>query len=252
MASCRVRELARARTIPQLRAAGLDPIVFLSPCNPAGPEQNRIVALEAMRHANTLGLPTLYVEDDIDVDQMLFPWALRLAERLDAVTYLYLNDEHARLQAHFGPIVTRAIMKREMITRGAYAIRQRAALFGTQCVMIPARLLPTMVDVLIDNEERREREPWDGRLHTWLRRHQEERVFSILPHPVQHRQDRTGRPETSRVMRSLSYGLSWTDAVDMEFIDEWHEHRKYAAVSRTKESIVAAFVNRRKASRDQQ
>ena len=253
MGSCRVRELARARTIPQLRAAGLDPIVFLSPCDPAGPEQNRLVALEAMQHAAALGHATLYVEDDIDVDPILFPWALDLAERLDAVTYLYLNDQPARLRFHFGNDVTNTIMERGMLTRGAYAIRTRAALFGTQAVMIPARLLGTMVDILEDTSVKSPRQPWDGRLHTWLKRHPEERVFSILPHPVQHRQDRTGRQETRTVMRSMSYGMSWTDAIGMEFVDDWHDHtRKYQPVLRTKESIVRAFVERRMKQRDQQ
>lgn len=253
MGSCRVRELARSRTIPQLRGAGLDPIVFLSPCDPAGPEQNRLVALEAMRHAAAIGLPTLYVEDDIDVDPILFPWALELATRLDAVTYLYLNDAPARLRLHFGNEVTQAIMDGGMLTRGAYAIRTRAALFGTQAVMIPSRLLSAMVEILEDTSGRSWRQPWDGRLHTWLKRHHEERVFSILPHPVQHRQDRTGRMESRTVMRSMSYGMSWTDAIGMEFVDDWHDHtRKYQPVLRTKESIVAAFVNRRLKQRDQQ
>ena len=144
-----------------------------------------------MRHAASIGLPTLYVEDDIDVDAILFPWAINLAERLDAVTYLYLNDAPARLRLHFGNEVTQTITERGMLTRGAYAIRTRAALFGTQAVLIPARLLPTMVELLEDTSGRSWRQPWDGRLHIWLRKHLQERVFSILPHPVQHRQDRT-------------------------------------------------------------
>lgn len=252
MGSCRVRELARARTIPQLRAAGLDPIVFLSPCDPAGPEQNRLVALDAMRHAATIGLPTLYVEDDIDVDAILFPWALQLAARLDAVTYLYLNDQPTRLRLHFGNDVTRTITEGGLLTRGAYAIRTRAALFGTQAVMIPSRLLGTMVDILEDTTSSRSwRQPWDGRLHIWLRKNLQERVFSILPHPVQHRQDRTGRHETRTVMRSLSYGMSWTNAIDMEFIDDWHQ-QTHQPRALTKEMIVQAFVSRRVKQRDQQ
>ncbi len=252
MGSCRVRELARARTLPQLHAAGLNPIVFLSPCDPAGPEQNRLVALDAMRHATGIGLPTLYVEDDIDVDPVLFPWAIDLAERLDAVTYLYLNDQPTRLRLHFGNDVTQTITEGGMLTRGAYAIRTRAALFGTQAVLIPARLLGTMVELLEDTTSSRSwRQPWDGRLHLWLRKNPQERVFSILPHPVQHRQDRTGRNETRTVMRSMSFGMSWTNAIGMEFVDDWHQQVNQPRTL-TKEAIVAAFVSRRVRQREQQ
>ena len=253
MASCRVRETARARTIPQLRQAGLDPLVFLSPCDPAGPQQNRIVAHEALTHAATKRLPTLYVEDDIDIDQQLFRWALDLAVRLDAVTYLYLNDTPARMREHFGREIERSITNEEAIVRGAYAIRERAALFGTQCVLIPARLLDTMVSILEFDSGLRRRMPWDGRLHTWLREHRDERVFSILPHPIQHRQDRTGRTEATKVMRSMSYGMRWHDPHDaIEYIDNWAEGTKYRPVLRTRASIAEAFIARRQRQRDEQ
>jgi hypothetical protein len=253
MGSCRVRETARARTIPQLRQAGLDPIVFLSPCTPAGPEQNRAIAYEAITHAIGKNLPTLYVEDDIDIDQQLFPWALDLAVRLDAVTYLYLNDTPARMREHFGREIERSITNEEGIIRGAYAVRERAALFGTQCVLIPARLLGAMQRILEFDSGLRRRMPWDGRLHTWLREHRDERVFSILPHPIQHRQDRTGRTEATKVMRSMSYGMRWTDPHDaIEFVDDWAEGPKYRPVLRTRASIAEAFVMRRQRQRDEQ
>lgn len=253
MASCRVRETARARTIPQLRQAGLDPIVFLSPCDPAGPEQNRAIAYEAITHAIGKNLPTLYVEDDIDIDQALFPWALDLAVRLDAVTYLYLNDTPARMREHFGREVERSITNEESVIRGAYAIRERAALFGTQCVLIPARLLGTMQAILEFDSGLRRRMPWDGRLHTWLRENRDERVFSILPHPIQHRQDRTGRTAATKVMRSMSFGMRWFDPLDgQEFIDDWAEGPKYRPVLRSRASIAEAFVMRRQKAREQQ
>jgi hypothetical protein len=246
MGSCRVRETARARTIPQLRAAGLDPLIFLSPCDPAGPEQNRAVAHAAITHATALNQPTLYVEDDIDLDPLLFRWALDLAVRVDAVTYLYLNDTPARLREHFGREIERSITNEETIVRGAYAIRERAALFGTQAVVIPARLLPTMSSILEPDAGARRRMPWDGRLHTWLREHRDERTFSILPHPVQHRQDRTGREPSTRVMKSMSFGMRWVNPTEgTHYVDDWLEQRRRAAVTRTRESITLAFTSRR-------
>jgi hypothetical protein len=252
MASCRVREVARSRTIPQLRTAGLEPVVFLSPCDPAGPEQNRAVALEAMRHAATVGAPALYVEDDIDVDPLLFRWSVDLAARLDAVTYLYLNDSPARLREHFGREVAATVENRGVLVRGAYAVRERAALFGTQCVLIPVRLLGAMVGILEESGTRAKRMPWDGRLHTWLRANRNEPVFVTLPHPVQHRQDRTGRTASTRVIRSFSYGQPWVDAVDEPFVDAWHDDRRYQPVQRTRESIALAFTSRRQRQRDHQ
>jgi len=251
MASCAVRESARAVTLPQLRNAGLDVSVFYSPCNPAGPEQNRAFALEAISFAEKMGKPTLYVEDDIDLDFSSFAWAVSLAVRLDAVTYLYLNDSPARLREHFGRGVAAKIEQRESLLRGAYAIRERAALFGTQCVLIPARLLPTMTRILLDDDVRNRRSPWDGRLHSWLRANREEPVYSILPHPVQHRQDRTGRSSATRVMKSMSFGLpSSKEPQEEDFIDSWQSSNRYRPVLRTRESIAQAFTKRRLEQRD--
>jgi len=221
MSSCEVRTTARQLTIPQFGSVGIDVKVFTSPCNPAGFLQNRIVALQAMEYASPIGKPTLYIEDDIDLDARSFVWSLELALSLDSVVYLYLNDQPTRLRFHFGSETAEKISRRIPIVRGAYKIRQRAALFGTQCVLIPARLTRQMTQIL---EAERGSSPWDGVLHLWLRKNPQERVFSILPHPVQHRQDRTGRDPAKIPMKSLSFGMPWKDHESLSpWVDSWGE-----------------------------
>lgn len=210
MISCRVREVARSLTIPQLVAHGFVPRVFLSACEPAGPEGNRAIAHEAFTWAATQNASVLFVEDDVDVAPE-FARCVRVAESTNAVTYLYLNDSPGRLAQHHGRDMARFITAREPIDRAAYFLRRRSALFGTQCVFIPERLVPTMVEILERPHTTPGGEPFDGRLHLWARRTRDEPVMVLLPHPVQHRADRTGRAGTSRVMRSLSFGLPVTN-----------------------------------------
>jgi hypothetical protein len=206
MISCVQRTAGRALTIPQLTAAGYPPRVFLSPCDPAGPEGNLSVSLQAVEWAATMNAPMLFVEDDIDLAPD-FPWHVQRAIELDAVTYLYLNDSPKRLRAHFGDQLAHRILAGEQIDRREYEIQKRFALFGTQCVVIPQRLVPDMVGVLREPREGSP-SPWDGRLHLWAKAHPEERVFVMMPHPVQHREDRTGRGPARHPMRSLSFGLA--------------------------------------------
>lgn len=206
--SCVQRADNRRATLAQLEAFGLAPVVVESPCAPAGPHGNAAAALRAGEVALATPGAWLFCEDDIDLAPD-FSWHLQEALELDAVTYLYLNDSPTRLRLHHGRPLANAILQQRAIERGAYRVLQRAALFGTQCVLIPERLKAKMVE-LLRAEHRSERgDPFDGRLHTWLRSVPDEDVFVMLPHPVQHRQDRTGREWTERVMRSLSFGIPY-------------------------------------------
>jgi hypothetical protein len=219
MISCAVRTAARAVTVPQLEAAGFTPRVFLSPCEPAGPEGNREVAHRALSWSAAQGGDTLFVEDDIDLAPD-FAWCVNLARQAGDLAYLYLNDAPGRLIQHHGRALARDILNGAPIRRGAHLVQRRSALFGTQCVFIPARLVPVMVDALEAPHSPMGRgEPFDGRLHLWARRTPAEAVRVILPHPVQHRKDRTGRDDTAREMRSYSYGLPITNP-DEVFIEQ--------------------------------
>lgn len=246
MSSCAQREAARALTIPQLREVGLDPMVFLSPCSPAGPEQNRANALAALSWAQRQGGPVLFVEDDIDLAPD-FAWHVRVAAELDALTYLYLNDTPGRLRAHHGQAVADAILAGHPLPRGAYAVQRRAALFGTQAVVLPEWLVPDLVERLGATNAK---EPFDGELFLWARAHKHKPVYVMLPHPVQHRQDRTGREPTDRVMRSASFPLARVPAGDPVVVshnsaaadlEAWREARAFAMAAR-----MERFANRKR------
>jgi len=210
---------ARALTVPQLERAGFAPRVFLSACAPAGPEGNREVSHRALAWAARQGGDTLFVEDDIDLAAD-FAWCVDLARQAGDLAYLYLNDAPGRLVQHHGRPLARDVLKRVPIRRGAHLVQRRSALFGTQCVFIPARLAAEMVRILEAPHSPGGRgEPFDGRLHLWARRNPAEAVRVILPHPVQHRKDRTGREGTMREMRSYSFGLPITNP-DEVFIEQ--------------------------------
>lgn len=206
MISCIQREAARAATVPQFEALGLTPRVFTSPCAPAGPRGNLEVSRRVVAWAAKVGGHLLFIEDDIDLAPD-FIWHLEQAIELDSVTYLYLNDTVSRMKLQLGSDLSRQIVRQRPIERGPRHIKRPVALFGTQCVFIPERLIPRTLEV-VDQPERHadSPEPFDGKLHIWLSKDASEKVYTTIPHPVQHRQDRTAREETSRVMRSLSFG----------------------------------------------
>lgn len=212
MVTCKQRTEARAITLPQFHALGYHPIVFESACEPASIQQLNETATKAIKYAADAGTHMLYIEDDIDLNPELFPWAIELCKQIDSVTYLYLNDFTYRLRPHYGPKVRTLIEKKKPIPRGAYEIKERLALFGTQCVFIPARLMPAMVNVIENDDPKQYMNPWDGRLLEWTRAARREKIYSILTHPVQHRQDITAWESRKRnVMRSMSYASEWID-----------------------------------------
>lgn len=213
MVTCKQRTEARSITLPQFHAVGLRPIVFESACEPASVMQLNETAERAIRFAARVGEGMLYIEDDIDLNPELFLWAVDKCESLNAVTYFYLNDFNYCITQHYGSELVKAIKNKESIRRDAYPIHQRFKLYGTQCVFIPARLLPTMIQVVSQYDRRRPHDnAWDNRLQQWLIKNQKEKVFTILPHPVQHRQAIAGWEDRWRnEMRSMSYDLPWHD-----------------------------------------
>lgn len=103
MLSCEPRHAARALTLPQLRAAGLEPRAFLDDCTPR-PERpeigNKWIGAEALRWAG--GEDVLIVEDDIDLAPD-FPAALELARATGEIAYLYVHEEAERMRGSTAP-----------------------------------------------------------------------------------------------------------------------------------------------------
>jgi hypothetical protein len=198
--SCAQRETARAQTIPQLEAAGLEVTVFLDACDPVGKGGNGGVGLRAIQHARTLGGPVLLVEDDIDLAPD-FPYFLDAALPLGALTYFYLHDRPDRMKLHYGSELTDHILAGKPMPRNLVKVKAPVMLFGTQCVLIPPQLLSFIEAQLVTHPT-----AFDGNVQravdktSWP-------VLVALPHPVQHRHDRTARAEDGKVKRSMSYDL---------------------------------------------
>lgn len=198
MLSCAQRREARAQTIPQLEAAGLSVTVFLDACDPV--TNNGAIGLQAIRYARTLGGPVLVVEDDIDLAPD-FPYFLEAALPTGAVTYFYLHDRRDRMRMHYGDRLTAAIEARQPLPRKLHRVLVPRYLFGTQAVLLPEALLPTIEAQLVEH-----RDAFDGNVQRAITRTSWP-VLVALPHPVQHRHDRTARTADNRVKKSLSYDL---------------------------------------------
>lgn len=208
MISCMQRVERRNATRQQLVDAGVPGVtVALHPCKPGSPAGTNEAARLALEVAPT-DRPLLFLEDDLRLAPD-FNWHLTRAMRLDAITYLYLNDSAARLNAHHGPGLARAITERRPIDRGPRRLLRPAACFGTQAVVIPGRLVDTIRNLAHEPGFA----PFDSRLQRWLQHHHpHEPVYTSLPHPVQHLNERLGKsdsePKAERL--SMSYGLPTT------------------------------------------
>lgn len=203
MVSCAQRSAARALTIPQLEAAGVRVTVLLDDC--AEPVQtppgNGPIGLKAIQHAIAQGWSSvLIVEDDIDLAPD-FPIFLSAAIESGAAVYLYLNDRESRMRDILGPELTKSILAREPQQRRLVKARRYAGLFGAQAVLLPAEILPT-----VERWQAAKGDSFDGNILRALT-HKQFPTFVAIPHPVQHRHDRTARTEDDRVKRSLSFDL---------------------------------------------
>src|SRR5690606_36269587 len=203
MVSCAQREAARQLTIPQLEAAGVRVTVLLDDCTPPvqTPPGNGPIGLRAVRHAITAGWShVLIVEDDIDLAPD-FPMFLQAAIESGAAVYLYLNDHESRMRDILGTELTRSILAREAQQRQLVRARRYAGLFGAQAVLLPAAILPT-----VEQWQAAKGDSFDGNILRALM-HKQFPTLVAIPHPVQHRHDRTARPPDERLKKSRSYAL---------------------------------------------
>lgn len=203
MISLTARHAAREATLPQLHAAGIHPTVILDDGD--GQSGNGAVGLRAVQHARSANTDwTLILEDDIDLAPDFPAFLTHAQSRDEAVTYFYLNDRPDRLKRLLGDAAAESILRREPQRRRLHPARSYGGLFGTQCVLIPNSLLP-----VIERSQARHLDAFDGNV---MRAAMSVRtpVLIAIPHPVQHRHDRTGREPDDRAKRSLSYPLART------------------------------------------
>jgi hypothetical protein len=184
MISCRGRRDERELTLGYFHQAGIGVKVFESPCDPPSTGGIMTIALEAMRWAARQEGDVLFLEDDLLLDTDLLRVALLEATECDSITYLYLNDTPSRMRTHYGTRLAGLITAGAPIAPGVRSVADPRALFGTQCVFIPARFVAPLVDYCEGVQ--------NGRLafDTALLRFIQSGAASaavFLPHPVQHR-----------------------------------------------------------------
>lgn len=203
MVSCQQRSAARRLTIPQLEAAGVRVTVMLDECVPPvrTPPGNGPIGLKAVRHAIAAGWErVLIVEDDIDLAPD-FPMFLSAAIEAGAATYFYLNDRRDRLVDILGPELAASVMRGEALPRQLVRARRYAGLFGAQCVLLPREILHA-----VERWQAARGDSFDGNILRALT-HKQFPTLVAVPHPVQHRHDRTARTDDTRLKKSFSFAL---------------------------------------------
>lgn len=233
------RRATRELTLTNLKAVGLDPVVSLNtptehnaaiadqerehleqrgyrvwvtgdPTKGYGGRNNMLGGQPAFYEALETGSDLLYCEDDIDLAPD-FLWFLDEARAVrDAVTYFYTHDGRGdkQLGARYGLHVWRALKRcmyyREPFEpRGLYRARDTTKLNSGQAIFFPHEVLTLLpldelnhshsaVDMWTQNRVTRAGVP----------------ILVALPHPVQHRHDRTGRqPSANPNKTSQSFDL---------------------------------------------
>lgn len=203
MLSCHQRAAARAQTIPQLAAAGLEPVVFLDQCNPVKRWNydvgNKRIGAKALTWALASDCShVLVVEDDIDLAPD-FPQALELAAATDVVAYLYINEERSRMVSIYGQPLARNLLAKQPTPLSLTRARDYVGLFGTQAVLLPRDVAVAVLEYIP-----KVRKAFDAALWTLLSDRRLP-VNVVTPNVVQHRHDRTARKPDASVKRSLSF-----------------------------------------------
>jgi len=202
MISCAQREHARAQTIPQLARQGLEPLVFLSPCNPASHLGNAAVARRALEFAALLNAPTLFCEDDIDLAPD-FGWFIDHADP-QRITFLFMSEltqgrKPNRAVALYGPDVAEEAFSGRPMRRRFVQARHWNGLWGTQCLLLPRRAVSDLADDL-----QKPYASFDEHLRAYLERTRQKAMVA-LPNPVQHRGVRVAREGPGCGYRSYTY-----------------------------------------------
>ena len=232
------RRATRERTLTQLKAAGLNPVVSLNtpteanaaiaederarleslgyrvwitgdPTRGYGGRNNIAGGRPAFFEALDTGADLLYCEDDIDLAPD-FLWYLDEARAVrDAVTYLYCHDGRGdkQLGNRYGHTIWRALKRcmyyREPFPPGLYRVRDTTKLNSGQAIVFPHEVLHLLpLDEL--NHSHSAVDMWTQSRVTKVG----VPILVALPHPVQHRHDRTGRqPSVNPNKTSQSFDL---------------------------------------------
>lgn len=206
MPSCELRADERDKTVPQLAAFGLEPKVYLDPCNPATALGNRRQAQRIVRDAEG---ELLFVEDDVDFKPS-FPRWLELARERGVITLFCVLPRVA-----IPTNVRHAWRRSGAIRPDLYPLNVTGSFYGVQCVYFPASAVEKLKACPVLAESKME--PFD--LYLRGRHRQLGGLWGAFPNPVQHRSPESVRHltggETRRsVRRSDTYDVPESEPLE--------------------------------------
>lgn len=206
MISCRQRrDTERPLTLQQLAAAGIEPTVVESPCNPAGGPLNRLAAYDALRLCD--GDDCLFLEDDLLVNAGTFPMFLRMAQDSgEVVTFTCF-----RRSLHPPGVLDERPARPRLVP--LQRTRERRGFYGTQAIHLPAWFVTEALSRPGDfmKPTGAPLDACDG-FDFWVK-HNASRILMAFPNPVDHRappkmRDVTnGRSGRQSGHRSLTYRI---------------------------------------------
>lgn len=165
-------------TLPQVEAAGLEPVVFMDEGQPL-PARNRANFERAVARAFDDGTDLLLFEDDVDLS-LDFAAALEAARAFGEPVVFWLSKEHNHPASWVGAIK----FGLDAPPAGLYPVRRLNLWFGTQAILLPfAWVERVRADAAFGVPDGL---PFDR----WLR-DRLTRLLVALPNPVQHRSPTT-------------------------------------------------------------
>lgn len=219
MISCQQREVERQKTLVGLNALGFTgwlehpdakdapdgtPVLVLDACNPPSAQNNRRQALLGLELAARQGVAALLFEDDIEASEDLLTW-LELARYLDSVMSFCAWNA-----SNHPPEVAAAAGRAERLSTQVVDAVQLERFWGTQCVYIPARLVPK----LLEADKPGDTDSFDRFLGKTCQALGEP-IKLAIPNPVQHRQVPALVDTTRSPQPSLTFGLGKGDVNDL-------------------------------------
>ncbi|MCA1806627.1 MAG: hypothetical protein LC687_02010, partial [Actinobacteria bacterium] len=178
MISCvQRRDTERPITLRELAKVGIHPHVVESPCNPAGGPQNRQAAFRALQRAGGEGL--LFLEDDIIVNEFLFPDMLHQAEERGVVTTFTCFRDSLHPKGTFDSMTPRLV---KLVNT-----QERRGFYGTQAIYLPKWAVELALEdwASFVNEDGSPLPACHG-FDFWIKNHIPN-IYMAFPNPIDHR-----------------------------------------------------------------
>ena len=232
------REDDALETADNLAEADISTEIFVQPSDwPIGGEGNNRNSRRALDWAirNAKGPGVLFAEDDIRVLPKRVNRALAAATEVNELVYMYMHDIAPRTDFYPDEPLIRAMAKEsqyhpsrveewrkdKVMNEGLRRMKRFSKMFGSQCVYIPKpylRFLHAHMNQSLAYSDKIKSMPnmaMDTSLNNWHLSN-DLPVYSYLPHPVQHLQNRKLRTPQRRGVYSQSFDI----ISDLEVADE--------------------------------